>query len=169
MNKWDEKEVRIMADLTVKKELLYRDVYLLADKDVSILKDKILYYFFDNDNRFPIFPIYQDRQFIQHCDWRPISREVFEKVLDVFIELQNKEKWEYPLEIDIIDNNLNSEHSIEFTLDIFGSSKINSIEQLNEYLKKYKYQYEVTTHSYMLGYKIYYKDKIEDVVEGESW
>lgn len=166
MNKWSEKEIRVIADLTVAKEILYKDVYLLADKEVSVLKDKLLYYFFDKH----IFPIYQDRHFIQHKNWRPISREVFEKVLDVFMELQHKEKWEQPLEVDVKDRSFEEEdHSIEFILDFYTFEGENKLKELGKFLENHGYKYQLTIHKYMLGCKIYYKDKIEDTVEGESW
>ena len=82
MNQWNEKEVNIMADLTTNKNILYRDVYLLTDQNTKTLQEKTIYFLFDKE--IPVFPIYQDRHFIQSRNWRPISREVITQCLKPF-------------------------------------------------------------------------------------
>lgn len=175
MNKWNEKEVRVTAELTAVTEIVYRDVYLLTDKDTQQLYDKIMYYFFDQEHG-EIFPRYQSRQWIRSVLWRPISREVMEEVLKVFLAIQDAHHWVVPLEITIVDTrlkeNANStdDHFLAISVEASDKESLSAINNLCQEVKKRHYKTEVITKYWgETTCRIWYKTNVEDTLEDERW
>lgn len=175
MNKWNEKEVRVTAELTTVAEIIYKDVYLLTDKDTQQLHDKIIYYFFDQEHS-KIFPHYQSRQWVYSVSWRPISREAIEEVLKVFLAIQDAHYWEAPLEITIVDTHLKENagnmenHFLAISVEASDKESLSLINSLCQELKKKHYKAEVITKYWgETTCRIWYKTKVEDTMEDDSW
>lgn len=169
MNKWNEKEIRITVDCSIVSDILYRDVILVTDKDTEQLRDKIIYYFFDNQR--PIFPVYQDRSYIQHVNWFPLSKEDMIEILNVFLDIQDKFQWKTPLEINVTDNCVGEtpsnkkKHSVEFIAATYNKDSLSKVDSLCVSLHKKNYRTKISISYWGLTCEIQYRLEAKDALE----